>query len=114
MSMTSNLIHPQSTSERVIDVASWVGVGSIGVVLVAGILFTAFYAFRFSGLYGFRLVIADGAMTIGMTFMHWAALVAFWTLMAGFGTLMVAAFVAAIAGGVARWRSRIETDTNDG
>lgn len=113
MAMASNLIHPQSTSERVIDVASWVGVGAIGVVLVSGILFTAFYAFRFSGLYGFKLVIADGAMTIGMTFMEWAALGAFWTLMAGFGTLMVAVFVAAIAGGVARWRSRMQIDTSD-
>lgn len=87
------MVNPQSTSERVIDVASWVGVGAMGVVLVVSILAGVAYVFGF------------GNANVPMVFLISVALGAF-------GVLTVAVFVAAITGGLARWCSRGRTDAN--
>lgn len=87
------IVNPQSTSERVIDVASWVGVGAMGIVLMVGILAGGLYMLGF------------GNASPPMLFLCSLALGAF-------GVLTVAVFVAAITGGLARWRSRVWTDDN--
>ena len=76
-----------SASERVIEVSSWVGIGTVGIMITAGIISSMIYAFGADRANG--LLVWMGAVVL-----------------VSFGVLFVVVTVAAIANSVARSHSR--------
>ena len=77
------MLNPVKTSEKIIDAASWVGVGACGAIIAVGTIGSLAYAFG---------LVPKGI--IGMAYI----------LLGAFGTLFIAVGVATVTGFVSRLR----------